>query len=305
MLGMECTGDGNGPKNPYCNCSIGLTCGNRAIGQRKSAKCRPEREGGRGWGLISVDKIRQGDYVQEYGGEVIDEKTKAKRLDEWARDHPNDPNFYIMSLQQGWYIDARNESNLARFINHSCEPNCRVLQMNVGGSLHMGIYALRDIAPGEFLSYDYHFDTRHGDKFRCRCGSRFCRGTMKSCKSQATNEKKTKTEVWDDAKARFDRDKKFLEDVYESEARRLNLVDALVPCANGKDELVANGPQVRYRDFALRNRMFLWRNVIRGSDFVARFSRKRKCAFIAKPLESKDMVSILVAEHGTTANGMQ
>jgi hypothetical protein len=45
--------------------------------------------------------------IQEYVGEVIDETTKNDRLLEWARDHPNDPNFYVMRLETGWYIDAR------------------------------------------------------------------------------------------------------------------------------------------------------------------------------------------------------
>jgi hypothetical protein len=68
---------------------------------------RPAREHGKGWGLVTVNGVSKGDLIQEYVGEVIDETTKNDRLLEWARDHPNDPNFYVMRLETGWYIDAR------------------------------------------------------------------------------------------------------------------------------------------------------------------------------------------------------
>ena len=68
----------------------------------------------------------------EYIGEVINEKTKNTRLEEWTKEHPNDPNFYIMELQAGWFIDAREYGNLSRFINHGCDPNCKFLIVIVG-----------------------------------------------------------------------------------------------------------------------------------------------------------------------------
>ena len=100
--------------------------------------------------------------MQEYVGEVVDAETKEDILKKWARDNPNDPNFYVMSLSKGWFIDAREVANLSRFINHSCDPYCVLLPINMSGYMCNVIMALRDIAPGEFLSYDYHFDTRHG-----------------------------------------------------------------------------------------------------------------------------------------------
>lgn len=66
------------------------------------------------------------DLVLEYVGEVIDKQTKDDRLSEWSKEHPNDPNFYIMELQPGWFIDARLLGNMSRFINHSCDPNCKL-----------------------------------------------------------------------------------------------------------------------------------------------------------------------------------
>ncbi len=54
---------------------------------------------------------------------------------------------------------------LGRFINHSCEPNCETQKWVVRGELAIGLFALRDIAAGEELTFDYNFE-RYGDKVR-------------------------------------------------------------------------------------------------------------------------------------------
>jgi hypothetical protein len=280
---MECFGNdsslnqsSNGTRKT--NCNVGPACGNRKVGQKKAAKCKPKREQGRGWGLVPINKVAKGDLVQEYLGEVIDEKMKESRLKEWAEEHPNDPNFYIMALQPGWYIDARNVANLARFINHSCEPNCSLTQINVNGRMHCGIFAMRDIEPGEFLSYDYHFDTKHGDRFVCHCGSKICRGTMKGGTGlqDSLSCKKNKSEVFEQAKAAYELDKKFLIEFYQDREARMSQTGALVPGADGggsNEELVANGPQLKHREKARSNRIFLWRNATIGGNFVERFAK--------------------------------
>jgi hypothetical protein len=88
-----------------------------------------------------------------------------------------------------------------------------------------------------------------------------------------TTTKKSKAEVWEEAKARYERDKKFLAEHYENEAARTNQVSHLVPEAESPLELVANGVQARYRNEVLRGRVFLWRNAVRGSDFARRLAR--------------------------------
>ena len=100
---------------------------------------------------VGVKKIGKGDLVQEYVGEVVDAETKEDILKKWARDHPNDPNFYVMSLSKGWFIDAQEVVNQSWFINHSCDPNCILLPINVSGYMCNAIMVLRDIAPGEFV----------------------------------------------------------------------------------------------------------------------------------------------------------
>jgi hypothetical protein len=121
------------------------------------------REQGKGWGLISVDGVKKGNLVQEYVGEVIDQKTKEERLAAWTDAHPNDDNFYVMALklQPGWYIDARENGNMARFINHSCDPNCKLVPMNVAGHIRVAIVCLKDVPPGTCSSMSLPFDTTH------------------------------------------------------------------------------------------------------------------------------------------------
>jgi len=279
MLSIECIGDSKkkiGDKDPYWNCNCGPDCGNRRLSRRQFAKCRPKRQKGKGWGLIAVDGIKEGDLVQEYVGEIVDEMTKRERLEVWAQEHPNDPNFYIMQLQSGWYIDAREKGNLSRFINHSCEPNCKLDRVNVRGHTRVAIVSTRNILSGEFLSYDYQFDTRDGDKFICRCGSLNCRGTMKkgsngSNLDSTEEKKKTKREIWLEAKTRFDRDKIFLQGLTFRVNNRLNQVSSSLPGEKeNSSNTIASGPQFRMATDSREKRVCLWRNIIHGSDFSSR-----------------------------------
>ena len=77
-------------------------------------------------------------------------------------------------------VDAGVGGNDARWINHSCDPNCDAVVE--GGKIW--IETIRDVEPGEELAYDYALalPTRHTPaqkrRFPCRCGARTCRGTM-------------------------------------------------------------------------------------------------------------------------------
>jgi hypothetical protein len=254
------------------NCRVGQKCGNRAMGKRIVPKCKVQRETGKGWGLLTLENVKEGALVQEYIGEIVDEEEKGRRLTAWSIAHPNDPNFYVMENVSGWYIDARLMSNNSRFINHSCDPNCMVRCVSVGGVERNGIYATRDIEAGEFLSYDYRFETIESEKFTCRCGAESCRGTLKyggKSSSEAQVTVKTKTQVWDEAKAGYDRDKKLVED-YTQEGSVVSLVSAAVPGCLSNDQLVANGPYLQNCNV---RPPFLRRNAVLGSNFVTKSFR--------------------------------
>lgn len=296
IMGVECIGYSKktgGARNPYWNCNCGPKCGNRLLGQKLVAKCRPKREQGKGWGLISLNGVKRGYLVQEYVGEIIDENMKRERLEVWSKDHPNDPNFYIMKLEPGWYIDAREKGNISRFINHSCDPNCQLIPVNVAGHMRVAIVANRHISPGEFFNYDYHFDTQGEDKFNCRCGAKNCRGTMngtiKDGRSNEGEKKLNKSERWILAKSKLDRDKKFLEDIEKGEKARLNQICATVPGGKGdaSTTIIANGPDIPNAVKGRQYRVCLKRNVMKGANFYSRYWKMKKSSAMFESLTKK------------------
>lgn len=73
-------------------------------------------------------------------------------------------------------IDACRRGNRARFINHSCEPNCETQKWVVKGELAIGFFATKDVPADSELTFDYNFE-RYGDKpTKCHCGAPTCRG---------------------------------------------------------------------------------------------------------------------------------
>lgn len=83
---------------------------------------------------------------------------------------------YMFRIDDFDVVDATMQGNAARFINHSCEPNCYSRVINVDGGKHIVIFALRKIYRGEELTYDYKFPIEdENSKLRCNCGARRCR----------------------------------------------------------------------------------------------------------------------------------
>lgn len=121
----------------------------------------------------------------EYVGEVIDVSECPERMK--GRRH-----FYFLSIdgQTGrpmngrltpnmkLGIDASRKGNLARFINHSCDPNCATQKWTVNGRTRVGIFAIKDIPKGSELTFDYKFERIGCAKQRCLCGSANCRGWL-------------------------------------------------------------------------------------------------------------------------------
>ena len=76
-------------------------------------------------------------------------------------------------------VDATTHGNAARFINHSCEPNCYSRIVSLDGQKHIVILALRRIRRGEELTYDYKFPIEgEASKLPCNCGARRCRKSL-------------------------------------------------------------------------------------------------------------------------------
>jgi hypothetical protein len=123
-------------------------------------------------------RIRRGTRIIEYTGERIDADEADRRYgDEEAMQHHHT---FLFGIGKDLSIDPGVGGNVARFINHSCEPNCEAHQED--GRIF--IDAIRTIQPGEELTYDYALEgegplPRHWKRlYACHCGAPGCRGTM-------------------------------------------------------------------------------------------------------------------------------
>ena len=132
-----------------------------------------------GRGVYAARPIRAGERIIEYTGELISWKEADRR----PPSDPDDPHHtFLFSLDDGKrVIDANVGGNSARWINHSCDPNCETEETDSG---RVYIQALRDIRPGEELHYDYcliidgKITKKLERQYRCLCGAPKCRGTM-------------------------------------------------------------------------------------------------------------------------------
>ena len=170
------------------NCPVGALCQNQRMHKCQNAKTVPFHTGSRGWGLKTDQDLSAGDFVIEYIGEILDMEMCKERI---KRAHENSTNnFYMLTLDQGLIIDAGQKSNHARFINHSCNPNCETQKWRVKGEPRIGIFARVDIPAGTELTFDYHLDSLGNDKKKCLCGSKNCSGFLgvKSIKVVASSE---------------------------------------------------------------------------------------------------------------------
>jgi len=115
--------------------------------------------------------IPKGSLVIEYRGEIINEDTCAERIKTIKNA------VYFLDYGNGEVIDACLKGTEARFANHSCDPNCQIEKWWINGEFCVGLFALHDISPGAELTYDYRFQS-FGEKLKCWCGSKKCRGLM-------------------------------------------------------------------------------------------------------------------------------
>ena len=142
-----------------------------------SRKLVVRRSGVHGKGVFAAQPLRAGERLLEYKGPRISWKEAVRRHPH----NPDEPNHtFYFALEDGRVIDGNVDGNSARWINHSCAPNCEAEEIDG----RVFIQALRDISADEELFYDYGLviDERQTKKLKkeyaCRCGARKCRGTM-------------------------------------------------------------------------------------------------------------------------------
>jgi SET domain-containing protein len=130
-----------------------------------------------GRGVFALTHISKGTRLIEYTGERISHEEADRRH---AAEHEYSPHTMLFTVNDHIVIDATRRGNSARWINHSCSPNCEVEDEND----RIFIETRRAIRPGEELTYDYNLQLGEPHTAAakrenpCFCGSRSCRGTL-------------------------------------------------------------------------------------------------------------------------------
>lgn len=168
------------------NCNVGReNCTNRAFADLQ------ERKAGGGKYRVGVEVIKTADrgygiranrcfapnqIIMEYTGEIITDEECSNRMETKYKDNKC---YYLMSFDQNMIIDATTGS-IARFVNHSCAPNCRMIKWIVSGQPRMALFAGdKPIMTGEELTYDYNFSPFSDENVqKCLCGAPNCRGIL-------------------------------------------------------------------------------------------------------------------------------
>jgi SET domain-containing protein len=115
-------------------------------------------------GLFATQEIKKGTRIVQYTGLKISKAEGARRAEAG--------NAYIFELNERYDIDGKSLSNIARYINHSCAPNCAVDMTTET----IWIVATRRIRAGEELGYNYGYDIKNYTEYPCRCGAQNCCG---------------------------------------------------------------------------------------------------------------------------------
>ena len=154
-------------------------------------RIQTRRSGVHGNGVFAVQDIAEGETLIEYKGEIISWKEALRR-------HPHDPtqpqHTFYFHVDDDRVIDGNVNGNASRWINHSCDPNCEADEQKG----RVFIKALRNIAAGEELNYDYGliidepYTRKLLSEFPCWCGSEDCRGTLLAPKDDDEAKKKKK-----------------------------------------------------------------------------------------------------------------
>ncbi|KAG8375823.1 hypothetical protein BUALT_Bualt10G0140400 [Buddleja alternifolia] len=129
-------------------------------------------------GLYTSQFISLGAMVVEYVGEIVGLRVADRRESEYhsGKNLQHKSACYFFRIDKEYIIDATRKGGIARFVNHSCKPNCVAKVISVRNEKKVVFIAERDIYPGEEITYDYHFNHEdEGEKIPCYCKSKNCR----------------------------------------------------------------------------------------------------------------------------------
>lgn len=168
------------------NCKVGAEhCTNRSFAALKQ-RCKAGgkynigvevmKTADRGYGIRANRTFMPNQIIVEYTGEIITQSECDERMNKRYKDAEC---YYLMDFDQSMILDATRGS-IARFVNHSCAPNCRMIKWTVAGKPRMALFAGDNgIMTGEELTYDYNFNPYSVKNVQeCRCGAEGCRGVL-------------------------------------------------------------------------------------------------------------------------------
>ncbi|XP_063002203.1 histone-lysine N-methyltransferase ASH1L isoform X2 [Elgaria multicarinata webbii] len=243
-------------------CPCGEQCCNQRIQRHEWVQCLERfRAEEKGWGIRTKESLKAGQFIIEYLGEVVSEQEFRNRMIEQYHNHSD---HYCLNLDSGMVIDSYRMGNEARFINHSCNPNCEMQKWSVNGVYRIGLYALKDMPAGTELTYDYNFHSFNVEKQQlCKCGFEKCRGIIGG-KSQRMNGLLSKTSQPLTAQRRPSRSKEKRKSKHKLKKRKGHVPDE---SSEGSSTPTRLTPQLqmkpmsnRERNFVLKHHVFLVRN---------------------------------------------
>lgn len=139
------------------SCKFADKCINKKFQMHQYAQLELLDSPPKGKGIFAKQNIKADDFIIEYVGEVIGDTDLHERLEKYSQ--AKYPHHYILSTgaRDLPHIDSTQSGNVARYINHSCNPNCRPRLWIVLGCHRMGNFALTNIKKGEEITYNYGF----------------------------------------------------------------------------------------------------------------------------------------------------
>lgn len=137
---------------------------------------------GKGFGLFAEEGIPVSAFVAEFTGEIISRDDLSERMRSLVEQNCS-PHQYMIQLKAKTFIDCSRKGSIARFINHSCEPNCRLEVWTVRNRLRVGVFSMAAVACGEELTFDYQWEPSGMPPTKCCCGKPSCRGYLEVFRS--------------------------------------------------------------------------------------------------------------------------
>uniref|UniRef100_A0A0N4Z6J0 SET domain-containing protein n=1 Tax=Parastrongyloides trichosuri TaxID=131310 RepID=A0A0N4Z6J0_PARTI len=158
---MECT---------HVSCNLYYECKNRRIQKNQQVhQLQHYKTENKGFGLRTHVDIQPDEYVLEFTGEILTTNNYKERKVQG----------YALQIQPGFVIDGGGKGSLARFLNHSCDPNCKIERWNVNGSYRFAIFSIKQILIGEELTVDYsEYWVKRKEDTICKCESKKCKGIL-------------------------------------------------------------------------------------------------------------------------------